>query len=422
MKEAIRTMSYAIVEIELTQPLRPVTVRDNESGVALILRQRGRPVGFVMHAIDINRTLEPTQLRELISNAQVPPNATLSQQPGATAAFGRELPSLTIAVCTKDRPEDLRVCLDQLKKVRSAEADGGAGIELLVVDNAPSDSQTRELVESLGDVRYATDPRPGLDFARNAAIAEARGELLAFVDDDVRVDSRWLRGLRRALTEHPEAGAVTGLVLPAELRTEAQILFEKRGGFQKTFATVRYGEELPGHPFYPCIGGKFGTGCNMAFRRSLLQDLGGFDEALDAGAALPGGGDTDMFYRVVRSGHPLIYEPEFQVFHRHRTEIAQLRRQYCRSWGQGLMAFVSKTYRYDIEQRPNLRRLAGWWFRNAFQEILNSLRGRHVLSPDMLFAELWGGIIGLFVAYGRSQDRATQIRLEHHHKAKLASV
>ncbi|MFW6068522.1 MAG: glycosyltransferase family 2 protein [Chloroflexota bacterium] len=318
------------------------------------------------------------------------------------------LPELTVAVCTRDNPQNLAHCLARLLALRRLETE--TPFQIIVVDNAPSTEETKALVASRPAIRYIREPRPGLNFARNRALQEATGELLAFIDDDVIVDRYWLRGLSWALARHPDAGAVTGLVLPSELETEAQILFEKRGGFEKSFETIRYGSSLPGHPFYPCIGGKFGTGCNMAFRRQVLLELGGFDEALDTGAPLPGGGDTDIFYRVVRAGYPLIYEPQFTVFHKHRRSYKQLKHQLARSWGQGLMAFVSKSYTKDPGQRSNLRRLVTWWFHSHLRDLWRSLRGCHELPPGIILAEIWGGLTGILGAYPRSVARVKRIR------------
>lgn len=414
-------MPYHIHEVDLTRQLAPITVPEGDTGVALVVRHAGRPIGFLMQDLAAGTVLSTKDLEAIATQGIDLSSAATERGPQAfkDLTFGETLPSLSIAVCTKDRPEDLATCLDRLLRVRYAEK--GGRIEILVVDNAPSDRRTFDLVRHTPGVRYVTDPRPGLDFARNCAVREAAQDILAFVDDDVTVDESWLLGLKKALSEYPDAGAVTGLVLPAELATDAQILFEKRGGFQKHFATTRYGQSLPGHPFYPCVGGKFGTGCNMAFRTEILRKLGGFDEALDAGAVLPGGGDTDMLYRVVRAGHPLVYEPQFQVFHRHRREIQQLQRQYSRSWGMGLMAYVAKTYGTDPAQRGNLRRLVRWWFANELAELSRSLQGRHVLPPGMLVAELWGGVMGLCGTYGRSRRRARRI-LEQHASAATQPV
>jgi len=99
--------------------------------------------------------------------------------------------------------------------------------------------------------------------------------------------------------------------MPLRLDTTAQVLFEKRNGFRRGFDKNRFGREVPGNPLYPCGAGIFGAGCNMAFRRDLLRDIGGFDEALDTGTPLPGGGDLDIFYRIIRAGHALVYEPRY---------------------------------------------------------------------------------------------------------------
>src|SRR5262249_8080184 len=142
-------------------------------------------------------------------------------------------PSLTVAICTKDRAWSVARCLDSLLPLQQVAAGERPAFEILVVDNPPSDSSTRALVAALASVRYASEPKPGLDFARNMAVREAFGDYLSFLDDDVIVDRSWFDGLRRAISENPEAGAITGPVLPMELETHAQILFEERGGFHR---------------------------------------------------------------------------------------------------------------------------------------------------------------------------------------------
>ncbi|BAU13811.1 glycosyl transferase family 2 [Leptolyngbya sp. NIES-3755] len=281
-----------------------------------------------------------------------------------------------------------------------------------MIDNAPTDDRTQELVASLPTVRYVQEPKAGLNFARNQALEVANTELLAFLDDDVVVDRLWFEGLITAWAENPDAAAWTGLVLPYELETEAQILFESRGGFGRGFEKIRYGQILPQNPLYPCGAGIFGAGCNMAFRRDVLLKLGGFDEALDTGAPLPGGGDLDIFYRMIRSNNVLVYEPQYLVYHQHRRESEKLRRQYW-SWGLGLMAFVAKSYQTDPPQREQLQRLITWWFQYQTKQLIKSWTGRHPLPAEMILAEIWGGIRGLFGEYPRSQQRIEQIRRQY---------
>lgn len=400
---------YTIVEIEVTEELPALSLPSQASGAGFIVRQYDRPIAFFMETFPASANLSPNKLAELIKQ-KIKPELLKDRRHELLDPFEiRSLsPSITVAVCTRNRVIGLANCLAHLQMYQSSEL--GMLFELLVVDNAPSDHKTRELVTAMSNVRYVMEPKPGLNFARNRALREADSDILAFVDDDTVIDRRWFYGLRKALLNHPDAGAVTGLVLPEELQTEAQILFEAIGGFEKSFETIRYGQTLPGHSFYPCIGGKFGTGCNMAFRRKVLLELGGFDDALDNGADIPGGGDTDILYRVVRAGYPIIYEPEYMLFHRHRREYKELRNQLCHSWGKGLMAFVNKTYHQDPPKRRNLRCFVLWWFIYHTRLFFLSIFRQHIMPADLLIAQLWGGIVGLLFAYPRSVRRAQAIR------------
>ncbi len=404
-------MPYSIFDIEVAEPLPALTTRLEDTGAAYLVRFGGRPVGFWMEALPGGTTLAPADLARRIGRHAG--SKLLSERMRAELAppaTPDRLPALTVAVCTKDRPDEAARCLDALLALEPSALGLPVALEVLVVDNAPSDARTRTLVAARPEVRYVREPRPGLNFARNRALREATGELLAFLDDDVTVDRTWLTGLMRAWTEHPDAAAFTGLVLPYELATEAQILFERHGGFRRGFDTRRfYGQTRPGKPHYPRGSGEFGAGANMAFRRDVLETLDGFDEALDTGAPLPGGGDLDIFYRVVRAGYPLVYAPQYLAYHRHRRDLSGLRRQY-ESWGRGFMAFVVKSYRTDPSQRPKLRGIVQWWFKYQLWQLQKSLRGRHILPPEMILAELRGGVVGLLGEYPRSLRRIERIR------------
>ncbi|MBW4599325.1 MAG: glycosyltransferase [Calothrix sp. FI2-JRJ7] len=403
-------MSYIIQDIEVTQPLPTISLSENDTGLALILRRKDRPIGFVMKALPPEKSvLTSDELTQIITKevGKKLLEESLKEELKLKTANLADFPSLTVAICTKDRPDNLTRCLNSLLKLQEK-----SYFEILVVDNAPSDQRTQNVVAALPTVRYVREPKPGLDFARNLAISTATGEILAYIDDDVVVDRQWLDGLKEAWAENPDADAFTGLILPFELDTEAQILFELAGGFRRGFEKIRYGQVLPGNELYPCGSGIFGAGCNMAFRRDMLIKLGGFDEALDTGAPLPGGGDLDIFYRVIRAGYVLVYEPRYLIYHQHRRETAKLRHQYW-TWGLGLMAFIIKSYQSDLPQRKNLRRLILWWFQYEFDRLKQSIKGKHPLPISMLLAELWGGIVGLWGEYPRSVKRIEQIRRQY---------
>lgn len=404
-------MSYRIAEIEVTQSLPTLSLSESDTGVALILRRKDKPIGFLMQALPAKSLLTSEDLAQLIAKSVRTKllQENIREELVCAAINPTEFPPLTVAICTKDRPVSLARCLQSLLNLQLNLQTSAFKLEILVVDNAPSDERTQELVASLPGIRYVRELKPGLDFARNCALHSATGELLAFLDDDVIVDRLWLEGLMEAWAENLDAAAFTGLVLPYELETQAQILFEQRGGFRRGFEKIRYGQVLRGNHLYICGAGIFGVGCNMAFKREILLKIGAFDEALDTGTPLPGGGDLDIFYRVIRAGYVLVYEPQYLVFHQHRREYEKLRHQYW-TWGLGFMAFVVKSYQTDPEQRSQLRRLVWWWIKDQLKQLKDSLSKRHVLPPTMILAEFWGGIVGLLGEYPRSLRRTEQIR------------
>lgn len=398
-------MRYQILDLELSRPLPDVALSQGEGGVALLVRREGRPVAFVMKKLRAGTALTPGELAQLIADKTAPEiiAAAIADELRGERGEQDDL-GLTIAVCTHDRTDDLRACLESLLAIRR-ESD-----ELLVVDNAPSDDRTRALVESLDNVRYVCESKPGLDFARNRALHEASGRYVAFLDDDVVVDAAWTAGLREAVADQPDAAVITGLVLPYELQTLAQILFERRGGFRRGFRTLRYaGERYPDNPLYPLGAGVFGAGANMVVRKDVALELGGFDEALDTGASLPGGGDIDIFYRVLRAGHALAYEPRMLAFHKHRRSYRRMLRQY-RSWGTGFAAFLQKTEANDPTVAARVRQMRRWWLRYQVRELVRGVRRRGPALPDQVLAELMGALAASTGAYSRSQRRTDRAR------------
>jgi glycosyltransferase involved in cell wall biosynthesis len=396
---------YRLSEVEVTGPLAALEFAADETGAALLLRRNRRPIGFLMRENAGRRTWLPEELSPWIGDelkTKMVEEAIRGElaPPCANVPF----PSLSVAICTRNRVATLGRCLESVLPLQQKH-----GFELLVIDNAPPDGATAELVNKVVGARYVLEPCPGLDFARNRAWMEAAGDLIAYLDDDVIVDSGWLAGLQEAWNENPDAAGFTGLVMPLRLDTPAQVLFEKRNGFRRGFDKKRFGRELPGNPLYPCGAGIFGAGCNMAFRRDALREIGGFDHALDTGAPLPGGGDLDIFYRLIRAGHVLVYEPSYMVFHEHRASKSALRRQYY-SWGLGFMAFVEKNYRHDPSQRARFRRLVKWWIDDQISQLIRALRGKHVLPFSMIFAEFCGGMAGISGEYSRSLRRIATIR------------
>lgn len=396
-------MGYGLRTLELTDLPPRIVPGPDESGLGVILRDRGRIVGFKLLGkknFATHEGIDPASLidREVREAISVRRLRDEMNEPPTPA------PSVTVAICSKDRWDWVDRLLTSLASLR-AECD----FDVLVIDNASSDERMRGVCVKRDWVRYFHEPLVGLNFARNRAMREASGEVVAFLDDDVVVDREWFQGLHRAWAENPDAGCVTGLVLPMALETAAQILFEAGGGFRRGFRPIRYGAENYGDHLHPCGAGRFGAGANMSLRRELVLRLGGFDEALDTGRPLPGGGDLDIFYRVLRSGATLVYEPQAAVYHEHRRDMSVLRRQYY-TWGVGFMAFVVKSMATDIPMRGRFRRMIRWWFRYQVRRLKDRVRGREPIPATMVLGEIWGGVVGLSGEYRRSQRRIARIR------------
>jgi GT2 family glycosyltransferase len=269
-------------------------------------------------------------------------------------------------------------------------------LEVLVVDNAPSTEATRELVRRRGPgPRYVREPRPGLDWARNRAIADATGELIAFTDDDVEVDPGWVRALADAFGNDQSVAAVTGLVLPSELETEAQVLFERYRSFARGFTPRRVAPGRRG-PLAHGYGaaGDYGTGANMAFRRSVFARIGPFDPALDVGTPTRGGGDLEMFFRVLKEGHVLVYEPRAIVRHRHRRTMEELRRQIA-DHGLSFSAYMVRSALAYPDERLAFARLACWWYAKTAFRVLWPRQGPAWPLRRLGLAELRGCLVGL---------------------------
>ncbi|MEU5522515.1 glycosyltransferase [Streptomyces sp. NPDC047860] len=254
------------------------------------------------------------------------------------AVGGGGLPFVSVVVATRERAGQLGRALDSLL------AQEHPRFEVVVVDNAPLTDDTRDLVErKYGErVRYVREPAPGLAIAHNTGLAEARGEVIAFTDDDVVADPRWLTELTAPFAADPRLGCATGLILPARLRTPAQVLLESHGGFAKGFTPTTYDPQdpPPDEPLFPFTAGRFGSGANMAFRADVLRAVGGFDPATGAGTPARGGDDLYGFVRVLAQGHRLHYTPYALVWHHHRETWADLETQ-AYGYGAGLTAYLT---------------------------------------------------------------------------------
>lgn len=311
----------------------------------------------------------------------------MAGQPGLSLTVPKThvSPSLPISVvvCSRDRAQWLECCLESLRKLDYE------NYEVVVVDNASRDDATARVVAAT-PFRYVREERPGLDWARNRGAAEAQHDIIAYIDDDAQADPGWLRGIAAAFAD-ASVSAVTGLVRPAELDTPAQRLFEQYGGMGKGLNVLSFhGAAMRPHNLIASHA--VGVGANMAFRCSVFATVGGFDTALDVGTPACGGGDLDMFHRVLTAGLTLRYEPSALVWHQHRRDLDGLWRQLYNN-GRSFGVYLIKLWLAgSIERREVARFAAGWFVAWVLARFVRGLVRAEHFPLSLLWAELWGAL------------------------------
>lgn len=259
----------------------------------------------------------------------------------AASAEDRHVPDEELVFASVVVPTILRRADQLAATMRSLEAMDYPAFEIVVVDNRPR-AATLPTFPDHPRVRVVREPVAGISSARNRGIAESTGEFVAFTDDDVVVDVGWLRALGGRFAREPGVDAIGGLVLPSELDTEPQLWFEEYyGGFSQSFerSTVSVAGTT-GDDLFPYAPGRFGAGCNMAFRRAALERLGGFDPTLGTGTPARGGEDLAIFIGLLTGGGAMGFEPSAVVRHSHRRSEAEFLAQ-VRSYGTGLAAMYT---------------------------------------------------------------------------------
>ena len=389
----------------------------------VLVRLHGAPLGFV------NVPVVPVET--LISRVQAATERTLveavrrhreldarSVDPARDACWTaavacprqfrtHDRPGMTIVICTRNRTEFLRDCLQAVREVNYHP------LEILVVDNAPSGTETREIVLALGQqdarIRYSCEPRPGLSAARNHGLAQSRYDLVAFTDDDALVDSGWPAALAAGFASDPAAVCVTGFVPAGALDTRSERYFDSRYSWGEISEPCRF--DLQDHRlpirFYPFCAGVFGTGANFAVRRGPVMSLGGFDTLLGAGAPGLGGEDLDMFLRLILASGRICYLPSAFVWHRHRSDPDALSEQIY-SYGHGLGAYLAK-HSHNRQLRVALLRhglpqIGVMIGRMRQASVTSQLR----FSPRLGITEIRGVMAGA-VAYRRAARQAARL-------------
>ncbi len=322
----------------------------------------------------------------------------------------RPSPGLTVAVCTRERTPVLGRALESIRTQTSRPE------TILVVDNAPSTNRTRTLIESqFPEVRYVREEVEGLDFARNRALREADEDVVAFLDDDAVAHPTWVEETRAVFAENTRVGLCTGRVEPLRLDTPGQRMFEANGGFSRGDRRIVLppspADKLKGLPA-PLIAWSIsvGSGCSLAVRRTTALDLGGFDEALDLGSALPGGGDLDFIWRMVRAGHEVVYEPRVRAQHDHRERVDDTVDQIL-GHNKSLIVVLEKAVKSTRgTERAGVFAFLAWRLVKPYVRLMRKAVGRDPLPASALLrlpGACWSGLGTYASMQALAKKRAT---------------
>jgi len=249
-------------------------------------------------------------------------------------------PRASVIVCTRNRPDVLGRALSSLEHLEYP------NYETLVIDGSSNSESTDVVRTEFPYIRYVRLAGGGLVVGQNRGLAEATGDIVAYTDDDAVVDRYWLAEHVAAFDDEGRVACTTGLAVPSELATPAQLWFEESGAFTQGFdrrvidmASRHRGSLLP------WATGKIGAGVSMAWRREALLEIGGFDLALDA----CGAHDLAAFFDALCAGYQIVFEPGALVHHEHRRTYDELRGQIY-SHAVGLSAYLTRC----LVTHPNL--------------------------------------------------------------------
>jgi glycosyltransferase involved in cell wall biosynthesis len=310
-----------LVEVPLTDEGLPAAALAAEAGEALGTKVADhlRADGLPLSAVSAEGIAAPQPLPCVIARERLLEDA----------------PFLSVVICTRNRPDSVR---DTLRSILACRYPGNRW-ETIVVDNAAEadPSIAAAAGEAGGEIPIAVvhEPVPGLSNARNCGLRNASGEIVVFADDDVEVDADWLAVLAAPFREDERVGATSGMTLPGSLESPVERWTEGFGGRARPLAVRRFDLSAPppDNPLFPFTVGELGAGRNMAFRRELLERIGGFDPALGPGTIAHDGDDIEALLRVLLAGRAIVHDPAAIVWHKHPDDYRELE---DRVWGYGI--------------------------------------------------------------------------------------
>ena len=288
-------------------------------------------------------------------------------------------PTISVAISTMDRPESLHACLVGIMNGSDLPS------EILVVDQSTG-LDSRQVAETMAaagaPIVYRRQDARGLSVSQNEAVAAARGEVIAVIDDDCVPERDWLHRIVRTFTGHPEATLVAGRVLPLPTSDPDLVPVSLRTDERPRVFSTRAAPWL------------VGSGNNFAIRREAYLLIGGCDTRLGPGSEAMGGVDMDLFYRLIRSGGVARYEPSIVVHHEQKPYADRYARRSMYGFGTGACfgLWLRAGDRYAL---PMMARWLAWRSARLLRAVMRGDASRAREEAVMLRTTLSGFAHGL---------------------------
>lgn len=305
----------------------------------------------------------------------------------------------SIIVCTYNRAESLR---DTLRALKAQQTDTGRDWEVIVVDNNSKDG-TRQVISEFQRgwplLRYEFQGEQGLSYARNHGIGAAHGNILLFTDDDVLPEPNWMEVTLAGLEKYG-ADACGGYIAPIWETPPPKWLTARFYGFLavRTDHTDNFMmTEQSQAPF----------GANMAFRKSVFDQVGFFDVRRGRqGNVLAGGEDIELFERILSAGLPAVFLGHSRVHH--KVEAYRCTKRYLRRWRQ--QSSRNLAIAKDFKGDRRIFNIPLYLFPQTLRAVVRAATG-HITQPadeaffrEMIVCHFLGTMQGLFTARGKNEN------------------
>jgi O-antigen biosynthesis protein len=207
----------------------------------------------------------------------------------------RKWPRVTVVVAAYNAARTLDCCLDALTRLRYPD------YEVIVVNDGSTDD-TEAVMRRYPQFRGITTPNQGVSAARNEGLRAATGEIIAYIDSDADADPDWLSYLATTYLKSDVVGVGGPNLVPADDNWVAQCVYRSPGGPTQVMLDDQSAEHIPG--------------CNMSFRKSALEEVGGFDPIFRTAAD-----DVDICWRLLDRGYRIGFSPSAVVWHHRRPSV-----------------------------------------------------------------------------------------------------